>query len=139
MSAQQDHSNIQETIDEFYAIISGRKGEERDWDTFRSLFLSGNSILNPVKFNAEKEPVSKPLNVDSYIHGLKSFLLANDFYEYGLNYEISVFGHIAQVYSEYEAKRSKEDLDIIKRGINLVLLTYDGAMWRIHSMLWQDR
>ncbi|WP_150266169.1 hypothetical protein [Paenibacillus tepidiphilus] len=63
MHNQQDHSGIREVIDTFYAIISGNKGEEREWDEFRSLFLSKDSTLTPVKLNAVKELVAKPLNV----------------------------------------------------------------------------
>jgi hypothetical protein len=50
-----------------------------------------------------------------------------------------VVGSIANVYSEYAAKRKKEDMNIIKHGVNLIQLVYDGHTWKIHSMLWQDQ
>lgn len=130
---------IQSVIDKFYAIISGNTEAERNWNEFRSLFLSGESSLASMKYNAEKECITKRLDVESYIMGLNDFLKRNDFYEYGFNYEIKVFGSIADVYSEYAAKRSKEDNHIIKRGVNLVQLIHDGQTWKIHSMLWQDQ
>ena len=132
-------NEIQCTIDKFYEIISGEAGEERKWNEFRSLFLSGDSSLAPMKFNAEKECITQRFDVESYIARLNNFLINNDFYEYGFNYEIKEVDSIAHVYSEYEAKRKKEDKDIIKRGINLVQLVHDGQAWKIHSMLWQDK
>lgn len=130
---------IQYVIDEFYAIISGSTEKERNWNAFKSLFFSENSSLASMKYNTEKECIIKRLDVDSYIVGLNDFLKSNDFYEYGFNYEIKVYRSIANVYSEYAAKRKREDTNIIKSGVNLVQLIYDGQAWRIYSMLWQDQ
>lgn len=134
-----NEKEIQYVIDRFYEIISGNANEERNWSEFRSLFFSWDSSLASMKYNTEKECITKRLDVESYIKGLIGFLKANDFYEYGFNYEIKVFGSIADVYSEYAAKRKKEDVNIIKRGINLVQLIHDGHAWKVHSMLWQDQ
>ena len=130
---------VQYVIDRFYEIISGNANEERPWNAFRTLFFSGDSSLASMKYNTEKECITKRADVESYIIGLNSFLKSNDFYEYGFNYEIKVFGSIANVYSEYAAKRKKEDISIIKQGINLVQLIHNGQAWKIHSMLWQDQ
>lgn len=126
-------------IDKFYEIISGEAGEERKWDEFRTLFLSGDSSLAPMRFNAEKKCITQRFDVESYIARLNSFLINNDFYEYGFNYEIKQLDSIAHVYSEYEAKRKKEDKEIMKQGKCLVQLVHDGQAWKIHSMLWQDK
>lgn len=134
MSTHLDKRKIQETIDEFYSIISGNKGDKRDWEKFRSLFLSEDSSLAPIKFNGE----NKSFNVNTFIVRQNNFLSNNDFYEYGLNFKIEVFGNIAHVYSEYEAKRKKEDLDLIKQGVTLVHMVKDKQVWKIHSMLWQS-
>lgn len=131
-------TQIKEVIDKFYEIISGKAEEERNWNEFRSLFFSKESSLTSMKYNAEDECISKRVDVESYIRGLNLFLKSEDFYEYGLNYQIEVYGNIASVYSEYEAKRKKEDMDIIKCGINLAQFIHDGKSWKIHSMLWQD-
>lgn len=130
---------IQQVIDKFYGIISGSTEEERNWNEFRTLFFSKNSSLASMKYNAEKECITEGLGVESYIIGLNNFLKLNDFYEYGFNYEIKVLGSIADVYSEYAAKRKMEDTNIIKRGVNIVQFIYDGKAWKIHSMLWQDQ
>lgn len=134
-----NESIIQRVIDKFYEIISGKAEKERNWDEFRSLFFSGNSSLASMKYNAKKECITKRQDVESYIAGLNNYLKSNDFYEYGFNYEIKVVGSIANVYSEYAAKRKKEDMNIIKHGANLIQLIYDGHTWKVYSMLWQDQ
>ena len=130
---------IQYVIDKFYEIISGNADEERNWNEFKSLFFSGDSSLASMRYNTEKKCITKRLDVESYIVGLNNFLKSNDFYEYGFHYEIKIFGSIADVYSEYAAKRKKEDISIIKQGVNLVQLIHDGQAWKIYSMLWQDQ
>jgi hypothetical protein len=48
-----NESLIQSVIDKFYEIISGKAGEEKNWDEFRSLFFSEDSSLASMKYNAE--------------------------------------------------------------------------------------
>lgn len=130
---------IQNVIDKFYEIISGMAGEERCWDEFKTLFFSEDSSLTSIRYNADNKCITKRQDVDSYIVGLNNFLKANDFYEYGFNYEVTEIGRIANVYSEYAAKRKKEDMNIVKRGVNFIQLIHNGQSWKIHSMLWQDQ
>jgi hypothetical protein len=134
MCKDQDEKKIQETIEQFYKILSGKKEDERDWDKFRSLFLSEDSSLAPIKFNSEK----KAFNVNSFIDRQVNFLSMNNFFEYGLNYKIEIIGDIAHVYSQYEAKRNKEDIKLIKQGVALLQMVKDNQIWKIHSMIWQS-
>lgn len=129
---------IQNLIDTFYEIISGKATEMRDWDKFKNLFYTNANIMS-ISYNSDNNCVSIPKNVDTYISVLNEFLKGVDFYEYGLNYKIEVFGDIAQVYSEYEAKNYKEDKELIKRGINLVQAINDGESWKILNMLWDTQ
>jgi len=129
---------IKYLIDKFYDIISGKPEEERNWESFKSLFFT-NAHLMSTRFNGNKECISLPLDIEAYISVLDKFLKTKNFYEYGLNYEISVFGNIAHVYSEYEAKTCLDDNTPIKRGVNLVQLVSDKGEWKIVSMLWQDK
>ncbi|QVK17652.1 hypothetical protein KHQ81_12475 [Mycoplasmatota bacterium] len=78
------------------------------------------------------------MDVNQYILKVRNFLREHNFYEYGLNYEIKTYKNIANVYSKYEAKKSKEHEEIIKRGVNLIHLLNDGSGWKISNMLWQD-
>ena len=37
-------NTLDNTIETLYAVISGEKGEKRDWNLFRFLFISMNSL-----------------------------------------------------------------------------------------------
>ncbi len=130
MSEKQSITNV---INGFYNIISGKATEKRDWACCKKLFTEdANLKIIDKKVNALQ------MDVDTYIIRVGNFLKENDFYEYGLNYKIEIFRNIANVYSEYEAKKSLSDEAIIKRGVNLVHLYDDGNGWKISSMIWQD-
>lgn len=129
---------IKKLIDGFYNIISGKSIEERDWESFRGIFFTDAHLMS-VRLDSNRECISKPLDVETYISGLDRFLKSKDFYEYGINYDIDIHGNIACAYSEYEAKESLESSEVIKRGINLVQLVNDGDRWWILNMLWQDK
>jgi hypothetical protein len=133
-----NESEIKKLIDNFYGIISGKAEEERNWDSFRTLFFASAHLMS-TRFNSNNECITIPVDIESYIIGLDKFLRTNDFYEYGLNYEINIFGNIAHVYSEYEAKKSLIDNEPMKKGVNLVQLINDGQRWKILNMLWQDK
>lgn len=126
---------IKNLIDDFYGIISGKTTEKRDWNRFKNLFYP-NAHLMSMSYNSDNKCSSIPKNVDTYVSILSNLLEEVDFYEYGLNYEIEIYGNIARVYSEYEAKNNKEDKNFIKKGINLVQAINDGQSWKILNMFW---
>ncbi|QVK17660.1 hypothetical protein KHQ81_12515 [Mycoplasmatota bacterium] len=132
-----EKQRITKVINEFYRIISGKSNEKRDWVYFKNLFTK-DAIIKPIIINEENEVLSLQIDVNQYILKVNNFLKEHDFYEYGLNYEIKTYKNIANVYSMYEAKKSKEHEEIIKRGVNLIHLFNDGSGWKISNMLWQD-
>ncbi|WP_066495773.1 hypothetical protein [Abyssisolibacter fermentans] len=134
MSEKQCITNI---INEFYNVISGKANEKRNWTYFKTLFTE-DAKLKPIRINEKKELTALQMDINTYILTVGNFLKEHDFYEYGLNYKIETYKNIANVYSEYEAKKSKEHEQIIKRGVNLIHLYNDGSCWKISSMLWQD-
>lgn len=128
---------IKKLIDSFYEIISGKAGQARDWERFKLLFFD-NARLIPHKFDQDKNCITIPHDINSYITRLKGFLEKNDFYEYGYKYRIEQYHNIAQVYSTYEAKTSPNASKLLKKGTNLVQLINNGIEWKIINMLWQD-
>lgn len=132
-----DRALIKSAIDNFYGIISGKAGELRDWDKMRSLFIAGTYVvICPAGTAGDQTP--KVLDVSTYLDNLGRFLENNDFYEFGLIYQTEIFGNIASVVSTYEARRSPEDNDPLKRGVNFIHLCYDNDRWLITSMIWRD-
>lgn len=126
-----NRNEIKKVIDSFYGLISGKTRKDRDWDKFQSLFYKGARLLNYKSHNSASDVIS-------YVKGLSEFLRENDFYEYGFDYKIDIYGSIAQVSSRYEAKETKESKLVLKRGRNLIQLVFSDGKWRIFNMLWED-
>lgn len=123
-------------IDSFYAIISGKAGQNRNWNGFRKLFYNGAQLI-PYKFD---ESCTVAYDVNTYIENRLSPLLeTNDFYEFGYDYDIEIFKNIAQVHSKYDAKTTPESKSLIKSGTSFVQLINTGTEWKIINMLWQDK
>ncbi|MBU1099595.1 MAG: hypothetical protein KKA84_04245 [Bacteroidetes bacterium] len=125
------------TIDEFYEVISGSAGEEREWDKLRLLFCEG-AVLTPYVFSDNVNERSISYNIESYINRVKKIILSSDFNERGFNYRIDIYGNIANVYSEYSAQINTGNETYMKKGINLIQLLLDVDNWKIISMLWEN-
>ena len=60
-------------------------------------------------------------------------------YEVETNRRIDLFGNIAHVWSAYEARRSPNDAEPERRGINSIqLFRHPDAGWRIIHMIWDN-
>lgn len=136
-----DYSNyvvsIDSTITTLYRVISGEKGEARNWDLFKFLFHE-NAKLIPSGKNQAGTSVARFITPDEYIGTSGNWLIENGFYKLELHREVDQFGHIAQVFSTYESYRSKTDTTPFMRGINSIQLLYDGSRWWILNIYWMQ-
>jgi len=133
-----NYTSIQKQLDCFYQIISGRAGEKRNWEEFKQIFIPG-ALLSSAATKSNENSKSVIWNVDSYIQHLSLFLSANDFFERGYDYKIESTTNIAHVFSKYEARKTKDDSEILKRGINYIRLVKHEEVWKIVSMIWEDK
>ena len=63
----------------------------------------------------------------------------NDFFEVETGRRIDRFGNMAHVWSNYEARRSADDAQPERRGINSIQLFKDPDQgWRIVHMIWDN-
>lgn len=128
-------NTLDSTIETLYSVISGEKGEERDWKLFKYLFHPEAKLI-PSGVNREGQIQARFMTPDDYINSSGKWLLENGFYEVELNREIDTFGNITQVFSTYESYRSKSDSDPFMRGINSIQLLNDGTRWWIINIYW---
>ncbi|WP_340074117.1 hypothetical protein [Leptobacterium sp. I13] len=126
---------IDSTIETLYAVISGEKGEERNWELFRYLFKPDAKLI-PSGKNKEGNYQVRYMTVDDYISTSGKYLIENGFYEKELFKAIDIFGNIAQVFSTYETFHSKTDEAPFMRGINSIQLLNDGTRWWIVNIYW---
>jgi len=122
-------------IETLYAVISGEKGEERDWDLMKYLFHPDAKLI-PSGKNQEGQISARFMTVDDYITGSGKWLVENGFFEKEIHRTANTFGNITQVFSTYESFHSESDDKPFARGINSIQLLNDGNRWWIINIYW---
>lgn len=126
---------LDSTIETLYAVISGEKGETRNWELFRYLF-DAEAKLIPVGKDGEGIFHPRFLSPNDYIESSEDWLVENGFYEKELFRKVDRFGPVVQVFSTYESYRSKSDTKPFMRGINSIQMLHDGNRWWIMNIYW---
>jgi hypothetical protein len=132
-----DEAEIGAAIDEMYAMISGPKGP-RDWSRQANCFLpEARQVRTWV--DDEGRPQKLSMTLDEYRANTTPFFAENDFFEVETGRRIDRFGNMAHVWSNYEARRSADDAQPERRGINSIQLFKDPDQgWRIVHMIWDN-
>ena len=127
--------SLDSTLNTLYGVISGEKGEARDWDLMRYLFHPDAKLIPSGK---TKEGLFKAryLSTEDYISSSGKWLVENGFFEKEIHRTVNTFGNITQVFSTYEAFKSEADKEPFLRGINSIQLLNDGNRWWIINIYW---
>jgi hypothetical protein len=132
-----DRKEISAAVDEMYAMISGPKGP-RDWSRQANCFHPDARQIR-TSIDEHGRPVMKIMSLDDYSHDTTPYFAENDFYEIEIGRRIDLFGNIAHVWSAYEARRSPDDEEPERQGVNSIQLFRDADKgWRIISMIWDN-
>ena len=131
-----DVASIDAIIAALYDVISGDAGVARNWDRFRSLFVSG-ATLSPVGRPAAGAAYARRvITPDEYAEVAGASLEANGFHEVEIHRVTEEYGVIAHAFSTYESRRSASDPEPFTRGINSIQLMNDGSRWWVVSIFW---
>ena len=122
---------IDGTINETLKIVSGERGENRNWEAFRYLFTP-NAQLTVLNHGKDNKNTHKTYSLEEFVRVGMQFYENDGFIEYELTKTVDEYNGIAQVFQSYYAK----ELDYEERGINSYQLIYDGKRWWITSLLW---
>ena len=125
------------TLENLYGVISGEKGETRDWDLFRYLFKPDAKLIPSGKNKAGKVGC-KFMTPDDYIQSSGKWLVENGFFEKEIARKTETFGNITQVFSTYESFHSESDKTPFMRGINSIQLLNDGNRWWVLNIYWMQ-
>ncbi len=128
---------LDNTIKTLYAVISGEKGVERNWEQFKYLFHNDANLI-PSGKTKEGNFMARFLKPNDYIKGSGKWLVENGFFEKEIHRKVDLFGNIAHVMSTYEAFYSETDKEPFMRGINSIQLFNDGKRWWIISVFWSQ-
>ncbi|MBC7873963.1 MAG: hypothetical protein H7Y01_08205 [Ferruginibacter sp.] len=120
-----------------YDVISGPAGEKRNWDRMRTLFVPDARMI-PTGKKPTGEGVRKAMSVEDYIASSGPFLEKNGFFETEIGRKTEQYGNIAQVFSTYESRKTKEDEKPFMRGVNSFQLWNDGKRWWVINILWES-
>lgn len=127
--------SLDQTIATLYDVISGEKGEARNWDLMKFLFHEDAKLI-PSGKNKEGVFKARYMTVQDYIDSSGKWLIENGFFEKEIHRETDTFGNITQVFSTYEAYKSEDDAEPFMRGINSIQLLNDGQRWWIINIYW---
>jgi hypothetical protein len=132
-----DEAEIGAVVDEMYAMISGPAGP-RDWSRQANCFLpEARQVRTWV--DEQGRPQKLGMSLEEYRANTTPFFAENAFYEVETSRRIDLFGNIAHVWSAYEARRSPDDRNVERRGINSIQLFRDPDLgWRIIHMIWDN-
>lgn len=113
-------------------VVDTKTSAER----FRSLFLPGARLLNTGPM-LDGKPGILSRSLDEYLKSALSGAPRGGFRESEIVRSTEMFGHIAQVFSTYEARRNSSDNNPT-RGINSFQLFFDGSRWWVISVMWEN-
>ena len=120
-----------------YSVISGGKGEQRDWDRMRSLFVPDARLI-PSVTGKDGHTDAIFLTVDGYIARSSGRMTADGFFERSIHNEMEQFGNIVQVWSTYESRHDPADEKPFARGINSFQLLKDGDRYWVVNIFWDS-
>lgn len=130
-------ATLDSTIKTLYQVISGDKGEERNWELFKYLFHPDAKLI-PTGKNQEGQYGARYMTPSDYIKSSGKWLVENGFHEIEIHRSVDTFGQITHAFSTYESYHNKKDTEPFMRGINSIQLLNDGTRWWIMNIYWKQ-
>lgn len=128
-------NSIDSTIKTLYDVISGEKGEERNWELMKYLYHpAGRLAATGRKQNGDIGVMT--LTPEDYEKNSGPWLVENGFFEREIHRKVEQFGNIAHAFSTYESFHSLNDKEPFMRGINSIQLLYNGKRWFVVNIFW---
>jgi hypothetical protein len=133
-----DVNSIDSITAALYDVISGPKGQARDWDRMRSLFLPDGRLIPSRTDRNTHRTDAVVLTLEGYIQRASPRMSAEGFFEHGIHNQVEQFGNIAHVWSTYESRHAKVDAKPFDRGINSIQLMKSGNRYYIIEIVWDS-
>jgi hypothetical protein len=138
----EDVNSPEAILNAVYSVISGGKGEARDWDRMRSLFIPDARLIPSSSSPPAPGPAGHTdaiiLTIDGYIARSNARMTSDGFFEHSIHNETQQFGNIVQVWSTYESRHSPDDPKPFARGINSFQLLKDGDRYWVVNIFWDS-
>jgi hypothetical protein len=130
-----DEAAIRHIVNDVYAIVSGDKGQARDWDRLRSHFLKDGAMH--VSMQRGDRTAAASFDVEQFIAMASQNSQQEAFYESPLVTRIEAFAGVGYSWSSYQSQKSK-DAEPFARGVNCFTFVKTKDGWRIASIAWSE-
>lgn len=128
---------LDSTIETLYGVISGEKGQERNWELFKYLFHPDAKLI-PSGKNQAGVIGATFMTPEDYITRAGKMLVDIGFFEVESHRTVDTFGNITQIFSTYNSFNNESMDKPFMRGINSIQLLNDGNRWWIINIYWMQ-
>jgi hypothetical protein len=130
-----DVGTIEGIVHAYYDVINGPAGVPRQWRRDSTLYTAAASFV--AMDVRDGKPVAALMSPEEFRRRVDASMVRDGFFEIEIGSRIERFGNVAQVRSVYET-RHKEGGPLTGRGINYLMLYWDGGRWWITGAVWDD-
>ena len=137
VNAQTDsltYSSPEKLADAMLAFITFEKGEEKDWDEYRNLFLPE---ANKLSFRPKPgDPLSRQVrssNLEEFVRYNGPSYSKKGFEEYSIGVKVNEFNGIASVFQSFYCKNGDGSYEA--RGVNSYQMVFLNNRWWIANTM----
>lgn len=135
---KEDVESIDAILAALYDVISGEKDQKRDWERFKTLFVSGATLIPCSGKNEQGKVTARVLTPEGFAELASLATRQSAFYEKEISRKTDRFGHMAHVLSTYESRLEKDAAEPFARGINSFQLLWDNSRWWVVTIFWDQ-
>lgn len=130
-------SSIDSIVTSIYEVVSGKKGEERDWGLHRKIFHPEAKIITNYVNDQGRYQIHFN-GVEEYVDTYREYFKNNNLHEVDVNRKVEIFGNMAHVLSTFESYNTPDESTPYKQGIASIQLYNDGERWWVLSMYYKN-
>jgi len=130
-----DVGTIEGIVHAYYDVINGPPGAPRQWRRDSTLYMPAATFVSMDE--RQGKPVASVMTPEDFRRRYDAPFVKDGFFETEIGHRIERFGNVAQVRSVYETRRVANG-PLLGRGVNYLMLYWDGARWWITGAVWDD-
>ena len=131
-----DVKSVESVIAALYEVISGEKGEARDWERFKNLFTADAKLI-PTFVNKEGKVAYRAITPAEYEASFTKNIPQRGFFEREILNVTESYGNIVHVFSTYETTEERNG-KVVMRGINSIQLLKSNDRYYVMNIFWSS-